>query len=115
MENTQLNQVLALLHVEPTDDSKLEVIKILFGLVESALLTLLNVEAVPQELNWIVSEVVVQRWTMLGSEGLTNESVESASFSYRDIHSLLDNYMGYINAYIRNNNPQASNKRMWMI
>lgn len=52
---------------------------------------------VPDELSYIVSELVVIRYNRIGSEGLTNESVEGYSATYSDD---MTNYILAINSYL---------------
>ena len=41
-----------------------------------------NPKAVPEELSWILSEVVVKRFNRIGSEGMTSEAVEGHSVTF---------------------------------
>lgn len=39
-------------------------------------------KAIPEELSWILSEVVVKRFNRIGSEGMTSEAVEGHSVTF---------------------------------
>lgn len=41
-----------------------------------------NPKAIPEELSWILSEVVVKRFNRIGSEGMTSEAVEGHSVTF---------------------------------
>ena len=55
-------------------------------------LTLLDVEEVPTELEYIVTEVSIVRYNKIGSEGVTSHSVEGETMSFSD-----NDFKGYLN------------------
>lgn len=62
------------------------------SLTQHRLETLLGVEEVPDELDYIVTEVSVARFNRIGSEGITSHTVEgeSMSFSNNDFEPYAD-------------------------
>ena len=54
--------------------------------------TLLDVEEVPSELEYIVTEVSIVRYNKIGSEGVTSHSVEGETMSFSD-----NDFKGYSN------------------
>jgi hypothetical protein len=74
---TVLNDVKLLLGLQ-TDDEKLDTI---VRLTESRLKTLLSVQIIPDELEYIITEVSIKRFNRIGSEGVQTHSVEGESMS----------------------------------
>ena len=60
-------------------------------LTTNRLKTLLDVEEVPTELEYIVTEVSIVRYNRIGSEGVTNHSVEGETMSFSD-----NDFKGYL-------------------
>lgn len=82
-----LEDVKTLLGIEGTDRDDL--LNLIIQNAERQLLGRLVVsdvqfQAVPDDLQWIVTEVAVIRYNRIGSEGMSSESVEGYSASYRD-------------------------------
>lgn len=77
---TVLNDVKLLLGLQ-TDDEKLDTI---VRLTESRLKTLLSVQIIPDELEYIITEVSIKRFNRIGSEGVQTHSVEGESMSFND-------------------------------
>ena len=77
---TVLNDVKLLLGLQ-TDDVKLDTI---VRLTESRLKTLLSVQIIPDELEYIITEVSIKRFNRIGSEGIQTHSVEGESMSFND-------------------------------
>lgn len=93
---TTLEEVKLLLGI--TDNSKDDLLNLLIKNATTQVLSYLTpIEVVPDELSYIVSELVVIRYNRIGSEGLTNESVEGYSATYSDD---MTNYILAINAYL---------------
>ena len=61
-------------------------------LTTNRLKTLLDVEEVPTELEYIVTEVSIVRYNKIGSEGVTSHSVEGETMSFSD-----NDFKGYLN------------------
>lgn len=77
---TVLNDVKLLLGLQ-TDDEKLDTI---VRLTESRLKALLSVQIIPDELEYIITEVSIKRFNRIGSEGVQTHSVEGESMSFND-------------------------------
>lgn len=65
---------------------------VIIRLTTSRLKTLLDVEEVPTELEYIVTEVSIVRYNKIGSEGVTSHSVEGETMSFSD-----NDFKGYLN------------------
>lgn len=65
---------------------------VIIRLTTSRLKTLLDVEEVPTELEYIVTEVSIVRYNKIGSEGVTSHSVEGEIMSFSD-----NDFNGYLN------------------
>ena len=78
--STVLSDVKLLLGLK-TEDDKLDAI---VRLTESRLKALLSVKTVPEELEYIVTEVAIKRFNRIGSEGVQSHSVEGESMSFND-------------------------------
>lgn len=102
---------LRLLTVGAVDDpSRDELLTVLVELVNSRLITAIRQEAkrqnvevilsvIPEELEWIVIELVVARFNRLGSEGMSSESVDGHAVTFGD--SLLEEYESEVARYVR--------------
>ncbi len=67
-------------------------LNVIIRLTTSRLKTLLDVEEVPTELEYIVTEVSIVRYNKIGSEGVTSHSVEGETMSFSD-----NDFKGYLN------------------
>lgn len=65
---------------------------VIIRLTTSRLKTLLDVEEVPTELEYIITEVSIVRYNKIGSEGVTSHSVEGETMSFSD-----NDFKGYLN------------------
>lgn len=67
-------------------------LEVIVSLTQHRLETLLGVEEVPDELEYIVTEVSVSRFNRIGSEGISSHTVEgeSMSFSSNDFEPYTD-------------------------
>ena len=65
---------------------------VIIRLTTNRLKTLLDVEEVPTELEYIVTEVSIVRYNKIGSEGVTSHSVEGETMSFSD-----NDFKGYLN------------------
>ena len=81
------------------DDSLDDQLRIIVDSVENRLKVLLGgVSVIPDDLNYIVTEVSVIRYNRIGSEGMTSHSVEGESISYSD--NDFSGFMPEIEAYL---------------
>lgn len=78
--STVLSDVKLLLGLT-TEDDKLDAI---VRLTESRLKALLSVKIIPDELEYIITEVSIKRFNRIGSEGVQTHSVEGESMSFND-------------------------------
>lgn len=67
-------------------------LNVIIRLTTNRLKTLLDVEEVPTELEYIVTEVSIVRYNKIGSEGVTSHSVEGETMSFSD-----NDFKGYLN------------------
>lgn len=75
-----------------------EILNILINSVSSHLKIILGRE-IPEELNYIVQDVVIKRYNRLGSEGMKSESVEGHSVVFGDLDKDFAAYQDVINKY----------------
>lgn len=91
-----LEELKLLLGIEDTSlDEKLNLI---IKLTTSRLRVLLGGTEIPEELQYIITEVAIIRFNRIGSEGLSSHGVEGESLSFTD-----DDFAGYkteIQAYL---------------
>lgn len=74
------------------EDKPNKTLDVIIRLTTNRLKTLLDVEEVPTELEYIVTEVSIVRYNRIGSEGVTNHSVEGETMSFSD-----NDFKGYLN------------------
>lgn len=84
-----INDVTALLGF--FDEKSNKTLAVIIRLTTNRLKTLLDVEEVPTELEYIVTEVSIVRYNKIGSEGVTNHSVEGETMSFSD-----NDFKGYL-------------------
>lgn len=61
-----------------------EIVSLIIDLTESRLKAILNVDEIPSELEYIVTEVSIIRYNRIGSEGLDTQTVEGESLAFND-------------------------------
>lgn len=61
-----------------------EQLKTIISLTESRLKALLDVDVVPEALEYIETEVAIRRFNRIGSEGASAHSVEGESWTFSD-------------------------------
>lgn len=81
-----------------TDDQMDDRLQWILETTQVRLRVLLGGDSVPDELEHVVTEVSVIRFNRLGSEGLSNHTVEGESMSYLDDD--FAPFMSEINAYL---------------
>ena len=74
-----------------SDEKYNKTLDVIIRLTTNRLKTLLDVEEVPTELEYIVTEVSIVRYNKIGSEGVTNHSVEGETMSFSD-----NDFKGYL-------------------
>lgn len=75
-----------------SDEKYNKTLDVIIRLTTNRLKTLLDVEEVPTELEYIVTEVSIVRYNKIGSEGVTSHSVEGETMSFGD-----NDFKGYLN------------------
>lgn len=75
-----------------SDEKSNKTLDVIIRLTTNRLKTLLDVEEVPTELEYIVTEVSIIRYNKIGSEGVTSHSVEGETMSFSD-----NDFKGYLN------------------
>lgn len=95
VEKMTLKNIKTLLGI--TGDEQDELLTTIQTLVASQLSYLLEVEKVPSELAFIVTEVSIIRYNRRKNEGMTSYSQEGESISY--VKSDFEAYMAIINQY----------------
>lgn len=74
-----------------SDEKYNKTLDVIIRLTINRLKTLLDVEEVPTELEYIVTEVSIVRYNKIGSEGVTSHSVEGETMSFSD-----NDFKGYL-------------------
>ena len=89
------------------DDKQDELLEIIISNTEKRLISLLpvDIEQVPDRLEYIVEEVAVKRFNRVGAEGMTQESIDGRSNTFQS--NDFDEYMDVINALF----PKNTSKR----
>ena len=92
-----VKELLGISESDITMDTRLEII---LNATKSRLKVLLGGIDVPDDLNYIVTDVSIMRFNRIGSEGLSSHSVEgeSLSFSNNDFEPYMDDIQSYLNA-----------------
>lgn len=100
-----LENVKKLLSID--DDKQDKLLNIIIANTEKRLISLLpvDIEEVPDRLEYIVEEVAVKRFNRVGAEGMTQESVDGRSNTFQS--NDFDEYMDVIDALY----PKESSKR----
>ena len=98
-----LNRIKTLLGV--TDNN--ELIYEITELTKSKILNYINETELPNELEFVLVELAIQRYNRIGSEGIASESVDGKSVSYEDD---FENYKPYLDDYIYKNGTNKGYK-----
>lgn len=86
---------------EGNTSEKLEVLK---DLTEQQLKIKINSDTIPNNLEYIVTNVVMVRFSRIGSEGYSSESIGGMSISYLTPTSDFEPYIQDITDYLNSNN-----------
>ena len=76
-----------------------EQLAVIESMTRDRLTILLGGLDIPEELEYIVTEVSVKRFNRIGSEGATSHNVEGESLNWGDVDDFAD-YMDEINKYL---------------
>ena len=107
MEQGRLERLRLLLLGDKTQDGQDDLIELLYSYAESRLRLILakvrkeyrvDLSGIPEELSWILDEVVSVRFNRIGSEGMTSHTVGSQSISYsgEDFADYLDDIISFV-------------------
>ena len=88
-----LNRIKTLLGIPDNDELIYEITE----LTKSKILNYINETELPNELEFVLVELTIQRYNRIGSEGIASESVDGKSVSYEDV---FENYKPYLDDYI---------------
>ena len=92
-----LNRIKVLLGITGNDELLYEIME----LIKSKILSYLNIDELPRELEYILIELSIERYNRIGSEGVSSESVDGRTTSYEDD---FENYKQYLDDYMSKNN-----------
>lgn len=76
-----------------------EQLAVIESMTRDRLTILLGGLTIPEDLEYIVTEVSVKRFNRIGSEGATSHNVEGESLNWGDVDDFAD-YMDEINKYL---------------
>ncbi len=95
-----LEDIKELLGIEEDDTTINTKLNIILEATKNRLKVLLGGLEVPDQLDYIVTDVSIMRFNRIGSEGLSSHSVEgeSLSFSNNDFEPYMDDIQSYLNA-----------------
>ena len=88
-----LNRIKTLLQINDNDELIHEIIEI----TKEKILNYINEKELPQELEFILIELSIERYNRIGSEGITSESTDGKSISYEDD---FESYKQYLDDYL---------------
>ena len=91
-----LNRIKTLLSIAGNENLIYEIVNI----TESKILNYINATEIPEELEFVLIELSVQRFNRIGSEGIASESIDGKSVSYDDDFT---GYKHYLDDYISRN------------
>ena len=98
-----LNRIKTLLGIPDNDELIYEIIE----LTKSKILNYINETELPNELEFVLVELAIQRYNRIGSEGIASESIDGRSVSYDDD---FENYKPYLDDYIYKNGTNKGYK-----
>ncbi|MEK4968607.1 phage head-tail connector protein [Cytobacillus sp. FSL R7-0696] len=105
-----LNNIKILLGIK--DNLQDDVLDILIQNVQSHLMVLLG-KQIPEELSFIVQEIVIRRFNRIGTEGMQSESVEGHSVKFYDLKDEFTPYTDIIASYKESEGESARGKVMF--
>ena len=93
-----LNRVKVLLGISSNDNT--ELLNEIIELTKSKILNYIDKTELPEELEFVLVELIIQRYNKVGSEGIASESVDGKSVSYE---ADFEGYKHYLDDYISKN------------
>ena len=100
-----LNRIKVLLGISNNDNE--ELLNEIIELTKSKILNYINKAELPNELEFVLSELSIQRYNRIGSEGISSENVDGKSVSYEVD---FENYKPYLDDYIYKNGTNKGYK-----
>ena len=96
-----LNRVKVLLGITNNDNE--ELLREIIEITKSKILSYINSNELPKELEFVLVELAIKRFNRIGSEGFTSETVDGKTMSYEE--SEFEGYKKYLDDYICKNGP----------
>ena len=93
-----LNRIKVLLGIN--DYNNAELINEIIELTKSKILNYIDKTELPEELEFVLVELSIQRYNRIGSEGISSESVDGKSVAYE---ADFEGYKHYLDDYISKN------------
>lgn len=93
-----LDRVKVLLGITNNDNE--ELLREIIDITESKILNYIDKTELPNELEFVLVELAVQRYNRIGSEGIASENVDGKSVSYE---SDFESYKSYLDDYVYKN------------
>ena len=103
-----LTRLKLILGVEDQD----KLLKEIINMTTERLLLYTKLEYLPDDLEWLLIELSVQRFNRIGSEGFQSESVDGNNTNYGSAESFLGEYKAFLDNYIKEN---TANKGWWLL
>ena len=104
-----LNRVKVLLGITNNDNE--ELLREIIEITEAKILNYINSSELPKQLEFVLVELSIKRFTRIGSEGFTSETVDGKTMSYEE--SEFEGYEKYLDDYICKNNINKGFKLIW--
>ena len=103
-----LNRIKVLLGINDYDNA--ELINEIIELTKSKILNYIDKTELPEELEFVLVELSIQRYNKIGSEGISSESVDGKSVSYE---ADFEGYKHYLDDYISKNSISKGFRLIW--
>lgn len=94
--------------LELSSSDKDELLASLIKRCSQPILNYIGLKKIPNELEYIVIELVLARYNRLGSEGITSESVDGISYVYNS--DVIEPYRKDLDLWICNNSSESNKK-----
>jgi hypothetical protein len=94
------------------DESSDDILELLISNCEQSINIYCGLTEFNTDLNFIVEELVIQRYSLLGTEGLSEESLGGNKVVFQQ--NTLDNYSVFLNAYKTDTATSTNSNRFYM-